>query len=142
MATLKKISFYQLFPILSIICLFSAKLYEANYPYRNPSRIVDYALFNLLYQGALFFLIAYLIPLFVSLKAGKNTKRILIMSSLFLVVFYLLISSYFFFFKTDATFLANNYDLFLGALGGILLGSAHASSYNENDHSYTPKITE
>lgn len=131
MATLKKISFYQLFPILSIICLFSAKLYEANYPYRNPSRIAEYIHFNLLYQGALFFFIAYLIPLFVSLKVGKNTKRIWIISSIFFVVFYILISSYFFLLKADATFLANDYDLFLGALGGILLGSTHASSYKK-----------
>lgn len=74
MATLKKISLYQLFPIISVIFLFLAKMYEANYPYRNPSRLVEYVHFNIQYLDALFFLLAYLIPLFVSLKVWTTTS--------------------------------------------------------------------
>ena len=107
MATLKKFSFYQLFPIISVTCLFLAKLYEDNYPYRNTNRIIEHIYFTLLYQGALFFFIAYLIPLFLSLKVKENTKRILKISSIFFVSFYLLISSYLFYSTNSSILLWN-----------------------------------
>lgn len=127
----KKNSLYQFFPIISVICLFLAKLYEDNFYYMNPNRIFEYAYFNILYQGALLFFIAYLIPLFLSLKIGGNVKRILIIGLIFFVICYILISSYFFFFKRDSILLTNNYDVLLGILGGVLLGSTSASSYKK-----------
>lgn len=134
MATLKKFSFYQLFPIISVTCLFLAKFYEDNYPYRNPNRIVEHIYFTLLYQGALFFFIAYLIPLFLSLKVKENTKRILKISSIFFVSFYLLISSYLFYSTNSSILLTSNFDLYLVALGGILLGITNACTHKKNDH--------
>ena len=134
MATLKRFSFYQLFPIISVTCLFLAKFYEDNYPYRNPNRIVEHIYFTLLYQGALFFFIAYLIPLFLSLKVKENTKLRLKISSIFFVSVYLLISSYLFYSTNCSILLTSNFVLYLVALGGILLGITYACAYKKNDH--------
>ena len=128
MATLKKFSFYQLFPIMlncNIKCIKN---------FKNLYRIVEHIYFTLLYQGALFFFIAYLIPLFLSLKVKGNTKRILKISSIFFVSFYLLISSYLFYSTNSSILLTSNFDLYLVALGGILLGITNACTHKKNDH--------
>lgn len=133
MLKLNKFFLYQTFPIISVLCLFLAKIYAENYPYRNPSSLADYFYFYILFQGALFFFIAYLIPLFASLKVGKKIKRVLSISSLVFVLFYALISSYFYFINRNPVFIANNYDLILVVLGGILLGSTCAT-FKKNEH--------
>lgn len=129
---LKKFSVYQIFPVISVICLILAKFYEDNY-HKMPNSFFEYVYFNILYQGALLFFIAYLIPLVLLLKVGENIRRKVTIVLVFMIIFYILTSAYLFFFKNTFILSNNYYDFILGTLIGFLLGVLDASSYKKID---------
>jgi len=128
MIQLKRNSFYNFFPLLSIISLASIRLIELNYPSREPELFRQYLFFNILFPVFYLFLVAYLIPLFMSLNYPKNVALILNLACFLLMIAYVVISLYFFFIKKDPDLLPQKIDISIGVLGGVFLGIATANS--------------
>ena len=114
--------------MLSIISLASIRLIELNYPSREPQLFRQYLFFNILFPVFYLFLVAYLIPLLMSLNYPKNVALILNLACFLLMIAYVVISLYFFFIKKDPDLLPQKIDIIIGILEGGLLGVASASS--------------
>lgn len=128
MVQLKKISFYNFFPLFSIISLVLTRLIELDYPTREPQVFNEYLYFNILSPSFYLFLVAYLVPLFISLKLKNRVIRILKIIFSILIVFYIVVSCYIFLIKKQPDFLPNNVDMMLSVLGGVILGVVCADS--------------
>lgn len=122
MIHLNRISLYHFFPICAIISLVLIRFIELNYADRNPQIIRTYLFFNLLFPSVYFFLVAYLVPLFISLTHKVNMKRLLKVTWVTLLSLYLLVSIYVCLIKQQPDLFPQNIDISLGILGGLLLG--------------------
>ncbi|GAX48259.1 hypothetical protein [Pseudolactococcus reticulitermitis] len=128
MIRLKKLSFYNFFPLFSIVSLFFIRFIELDYPTREAQMFRWYLYFNMLFPSFYLFLVAYLVPLFISLKCAKNVTRILKLCCFLLIVAYIVVSLSFFLIKKDPDLLPQKIDIMIGVLGGVLLGVASTSS--------------
>lgn len=124
----KKFSFYSLFPLFSIICLVVIRLIEINYANREEQLLSIYLFFNILFPAFYLFLLAYLIPIFISLNSTIKKKAIINRCLLLIVIVYVIISLYFSFIKKQPDLLPQSIDISLGILGGLVLGLTSASS--------------
>lgn len=126
MVQFKKSSVYNFFPLFSIISLVSIRLIELNYPTREPQLFREYLFFNFLFPSFYLFLIAYLIPLFISLRLSKLTTKILNICILIFCGCYILLSLYVFFIKKEPDLFPQNVDMIMGGLVGVALGLTSA----------------
>ena len=122
MVQFKKRSLYTFFPLVSIISLVSIRLIELDYPTREPQLFREY-LFLVLVLGSFYlFLIAYLIPLFMSLRLSKLSVKLLTICILIVSGCYIIISLYGFFIKKEPDLLPQKFDIIIGSVVGIALG--------------------
>ena len=119
---IRRVSCYHFFPICAIVSLILIRFIELNYADRNPQVIRTYLFFNLLFPSVYFFLVAYLVPLFISLTHKINMKRLLKVTWVTLLSLYLLVSIYVCLIKQQPDLFPQNIDISLGILGGLLLG--------------------
>lgn len=130
MIKLKRNPFYNFFPLFSIISGILIRLIELNYPTREPHLFREYVYFNVLQQVFYLFLVAYLVPLFLSINLKKNLYYIINVLCIVIVAFYIVCSSYLFFVERQVFFLPRNISIISSVLVGGGLGVA-ASCTNQ-----------
>ena len=123
---IRRVSCYHFFPICAIVSLILIRFIELNYADRNPQVIRTYLFFNLLFPSVYFFLVAYLVPLFVSLICKVRYKRLLHLIWFSLMSLYVLISIYVCLIKQQPDLFPQKIDISLGILVGLILGCALA----------------
>lgn len=128
MNVFKKRDIFYYFPIFSITSLLLIRDFELNYPTREPRLFYEYLYINVLTPTFYFFFIAYLFPLAFALDLKKKTSLILKTLSIVMYIMLIAVSLYFFYIRKQPDLLPNNVDVFLGVLGGSLLGFSLTSS--------------
>lgn len=128
MLHLRRSHLFYYFPLISIVSLIFTRMIELDYPTREPQLFREFLYFNVLTPTFYFFLLAYLIPLFISFDFKKNIAVLLKFFCITLYILYITISFYFFFIRKQPDLFSQNIDVILGVLGGTILGVAFTNS--------------
>lgn len=124
----KKRDIFYYFPIFSIISLLLIRAIESSYPTREPRLFYEYLYINMLTPTFYFFFVAYLIPLVIVLDLKKKISLTLKMLSIVMYIALVAVSLYSFYIRKQPDLLPHNIDVFLGVLGGSILGFSLTSS--------------
>lgn len=118
----KKRDIFYYFPIFSIISLLLIRAIESSYPTREPRLFYEYLYINMLIPTFYFFFVAYLIPLVIVLDLKKKVSLTLKILSIVMYIVLVAVSLYSFYIRKQPDLLPHNVDVFLGVLGGSILG--------------------
>lgn len=136
MVHVKKCRAYQLFPLFSMASLASIWFIGRHQADLRDATLVDvyaYLIFNALFPLLYMFLVAYLVPLFLSLHIGRRVARVLYVTAAILALAYIVASLYFFFAQPRRDLFPQSVDIGLGIVLGLVLGVASSGSKQESE---------
>ena len=121
--------FHQLFPLFSMLAAVLIHLTEAGYFARDSSIrgvAMNYAYFNVLFPSVLLFLIAYLIPVFISLQLNTRVSAILNGLGWLLCLTFLIVGIVRTALHMPVDLFPQRVDILLGVVAGIIFGITSA----------------